>query len=449
MVEHSLASNVVVPLVPRAPGPESLDPAPGVPPWGVLVVDADEEVHRTTELAMRDVLVDGRALHFVHASSAEAALAALRGEPGIAVAMLEVLMQSPEAALRLARLLRGGPGRQALRIILRTAGPGDAPAIGTLRDDDIDDCLAKAELTPTRLYGSVAAAIRAHAQVVELERHRNELAALSAQLREAHAAERAQAAARLAAEAAAREAREDTDRVVAQRTSELSRAVRELEAFNRRVSHDLRGPLDSLAGLSGLVQRELDHADPANLRRWLALMETQARRLAQRVAELMQLASVASREMQRGPANLGHLVHEALESLRPSQLRRSEVELHVGLLPELEVDAGLLRQAFANLLANAFKFTRERSSPRIEVNAWREGPGWHFVVRDNGIGFDARRARELFRPFARLHDASYEGTGVGLAVAARAIERHGGRVWAESQPGEGARFHFTLPDRAC
>jgi signal transduction histidine kinase len=103
---------------------------------------------------------------------------------------------------------------------------------------------------------------------------------------------------------------------------------------------------------------------------------------------------------------------------------------------------------FVNLLSNALKFTRDAATPMIVVQAERRNGDWRVTVRDNGVGFDPQRAADLFRPFARLHEARFEGSGIGLTIVQRIVERHGGRIWAEGQPGAGASFHFTVPAAA-
>jgi signal transduction histidine kinase len=145
---------------------------------------------------------------------------------------------------------------------------------------------------------------------------------------------------------------------------------------------------------------------------------------------------------------LGDVVQQALQTLaidgRPERL----AAVTVGALPELACDAVLLRQVFVNLLSNALKFTRDAATPMIMVQAERSGGDWQVTVRDNGVGFDPRRAADLFRPFSRLHQTSFEGSGIGLTIVQRIVERHGGRIWAEGEPGVGASFHFTLPAAA-
>ncbi len=417
----------------------------GVPPWQVLVVDDDDDVHIATELALRDVAIEGRPLQFLHAHSAAAALTLVAAHDDIAVVLLDVVMETPDAGLWLVRQIREGLGRSGLRIVLRTGQPGYAPEIETLRAFDINDYRTKSELTRVRLFSSLTAAVRAYAQLSDLTRQRDELRQLNAALREARAAERVEAERRLQAEAELRHARASVDACVEQRTHELQQVVKELDTFNGMVSHDLRGPLHGLAGLSQMIQAELGRADPADIQRWLALMQQQTHHLAALVDELLTLARVSKDGLQRSPTALGEVVQQALQTLaidgEPGRLGA----VTVGVMPELACDPVLLRQVFVNLLSNALKFTRDAATPMIMVQAERRGGDWQVTVRDNGAGFDPRRATDLFRPFSRLHETRYEGSGIGLTIVQRIVERHGGRIWAEGHPGAGASFHFTLP----
>ena len=422
--------------------------AEGATPWQVLIVDDDDDVHIATELALRDVAIEGRPLHFLHAHTAAAALAMVAAHDDIAVVLLDVVMETPDAGLWLVRQIRQGLGRSALRIVLRTGQPGYAPEIETLRAFDINDYRTKSELTRVRLFSSLTSAIRAYAQLRDLKQQRDELAQLNAALTEARAAERAESERRLHAERELRLARASVDSCVEQRTLELQRALKELDTFNGMVSHDLRGPLHGLTGLSQMIESELGRADPAELRRSLALMQQQTRHLAELVDELLTLARVSKDSLQRSPAALGEVVQQALQTLAIDHPAERLAAVTVGALPALDCDAVLLRQVFVNLLANALKFTRDAATPTIVVQAEHRGGGWTVTVQDNGVGFDPQRAADLFRPFSRLHGARFEGSGIGLTIVQRIVERHGGRVWAEGRPGAGARFHFTLPAAA-
>lgn len=417
--------------------------------WRVLVVDDDETVHHATRLALSDVVIEGRPVKLLHAHSATQALAIARDGGALAVALVDVVMERADAGLQLVRELRDTLGLRALRLVLRTGQPGYAPELETVRDYDIDGYWTKTELTRSRLYVCLTTAVRAYRRYTDIERQRDELLQLTRLLDCAHVAEREAAERRLAAERALREAHETMELCIEQRTRELSAAVEELDAFNRRVAHDLRGPLYGLSGLSGLIQGRLESGDIKQVGAWVAMMETQSRRLADLVAGLLNLSQVARGGLRVQRVPLADLVAEARQTLLLTDEPNAQVVFDVGPLPVVPCDPVLMRQVFVNLLGNAMKFTRRVAQPLIHVRAEREGAGaeaaWRIRVSDNGVGFAAGQADRLFKPFARLHPDEYEGSGIGLTVVQRIVQQHGGQVRAEGGEGSGASFSFTLP----
>jgi signal transduction histidine kinase len=423
--------------LPTAPQP--------VATWRVLVVDDSDDVHRATAFALQDVCIEGGTLTLLHAHTAAEAFPIVANDEQIAVILLDVVMETPDAGLQLVRRIRQELGRVPLRIILRTGQPGYAPELETLRAYDINDYRTKDELTRTRLFTSLTAAIRTFKLLGETLHQRDELRRVNASLLQARAAEQVESARRAAAELALQRTNERIERRVEQRTEELSQAIAELESFNRIVSHDLRAPLHGLAGLSGLMQKELDAGNTTQLRRWLGMLEQQTRHMAHLVSDLLDLARVNKSPLERRPLSLQAVVADARATLAVSHAADTLACIRVNALPNVAGDERMLRQVFVNLLSNAIKFTRQSPHPQVVVCA--ESRGGEEVVRvvDNGVGFDARRAGDLFKPFCRLHGAEFEGAGIGLSIALRIIERHGGRIWAESTPGGGATFVFALP----
>jgi len=417
---------------------DSAEPMLTEDPWRVLIVDDDEDVHRATELALHDALIEGRPLVFLHAYSAAEALDIISTDITISTILLDVVMETPNAGLRLVRCLREELQRSELRIILRTGQPGYAPEIETVRDFEINDYCTKAEMTSIRLFTSLTTAIRSYRLIVDLQRERDELK----RLREA---ELAQSEKLLGAERALRAANETMEQCVAQRTKELSDTVGQLESFNRMVSHDLRGPLSGIAGLSALIQNELQRGDMERVRAWLAMQESLVKRLVTLVEDLLNLSRVSHGELIRLRQPLDAVVNDALSMLSlftpPEQLSLIAVDP----LPELSIDGGLIRQVFVNLLSNALKFTRGVERPHIHVSAACSDSHCVIVVSDNGAGFNDLRSAQLFTPFGRLHGGQFEGSGIGLAIVRRIVERHGGRVWAENRLEGGARFSFEVP----
>ena len=226
---------------------------------------------------------------------------------------------------------------------------------------------------------------------------------------------------------------------------ELGRKNDELNAFNASVAHDLRSPLRSIDGFSHMLLADysarLDESGVTALKR----IRANAQRMGELIDGLLSLARVTGADLRKVDVNLSEVAAASGEELQRTMTpdRRVDYVVHPAL--SAVGDARLLRVAVHNLVENAFKFTRSRQHARVEVGAKLVDGNRTFFVADNGVGFDMRYATKLFGEFERLHDDStYEGTGIGLATVRRIIERHGGRLWAESEPGRGATFYFTL-----
>lgn len=230
-----------------------------------------------------------------------------------------------------------------------------------------------------------------------------------------------------------------------ERTRALTEANADLDAFASSVAHDLRAPIRQIAGFASMLRDDYASVLDAEGLRRLKKIEGGAQQMGVLVDELLKLARVGRQPLAREAVRLRELAAEAVEELA-SEADGRRVEWRIGEVFEASCDPNLVRQVFINLLSNALKYTRPRERAVIEVGADSAPDGERAVfVRDNGVGFDMRYADKLFHVFQRLHRAEeYEGTGVGLALVARIVKRHGGRIWAEARPGEGATFYFTL-----
>ncbi len=229
------------------------------------------------------------------------------------------------------------------------------------------------------------------------------------------------------------------------RTAELTAVNKDLEAFSYSVSHDLRAPLRAVQGYVTILEEDFGERLEAEARRLLGVIQDRTRRMEQLIDDLLVFARLGRQRLAVTPVHLDDLVQQTLDDLRSTWAGR-QIAFTVGQLGTVLADPALLKQVLANLLGNAIKFTRTRNPAAVEVGcrADADRPTVYYV-RDNGAGFDMRQANKLFGVFQRLHSVSeYEGTGVGLAIVQRVIERHGGQVWAESTPGDGATFYFTL-----
>jgi two-component system, sensor histidine kinase and response regulator len=233
--------------------------------------------------------------------------------------------------------------------------------------------------------------------------------------------------------------------VLQERLAELTGLNEELEAFSYSVSHDLRAPLRHVLGFVDLLRRRSEETLDEPSRRYLSLISTAATRMTALIDDLLSFSQTSRVGLRWTTVDLAVLVAEVREHLAPDIAER-EVIWQIGELPPVWGDHALLRIAFTNLLQNALKYSRGVSPTRIEVAARTEGDRVVVHVRDNGVGFDMAFAGKLFGVFQRLHRVDeFEGTGIGLATVRRIVTRHGGRVWAEASPGEGATFFLALP----
>lgn len=224
------------------------------------------------------------------------------------------------------------------------------------------------------------------------------------------------------------------------------RTSAELEAFNYSVSHDLRAPLRPLVGFSQAVIDDCGDALTPTAKEYLLEIKQSAERMQRLIEDLLQLSRLGRGEVNRQKLDLASMVRGTFKSLRRAEPSR-QVELVCPEVLEAECDARV-QYVLDNLVRNAWKFSRGKPQSRIEVGQVPDRAVPTFFVKDDGAGFDAAYASKLFKPFQRLHsDAEFEGTGIGLAIVQRIVDRHRGEVWAESVIGRGATFYFTLAER--
>ena len=238
------------------------------------------------------------------------------------------------------------------------------------------------------------------------------------------------------------------ERVLA-RTAELEAANKDLDSFSSSVSHDLRAPLRAMDGFSESVLTDYGDALPEQGRRDLETVRGAAQRMGALINDLLKLAKFGRTQLDKRPVNTRRLVEKVLEGLNPQREGR-QIEIRIGELPGCQGDVNLLNHVWINLISNAIKYTRRKETAVIEIGCTLVQEEHIYFVRDNGAGFDMRYLDKLFGVFQRLHrEDEFEGTGVGLAIVQRIVHRHGGRVWAEAVPNEGATFSFTLGEKSA
>ncbi len=234
------------------------------------------------------------------------------------------------------------------------------------------------------------------------------------------------------------------DVVLRRKTMDLENANKELESFAATVSHDLRAPVGSIAGFAQALQEDYAPALDETGRECVHWILHSAQQMSQLIEGMLQMARLARTEVHRSDVDLSRIARDIAETLQRANPDR-DVDF---VIPEGIVangDERLLHVVLDNLLGNAFKFTSKRAGARIEVGARTDDGTSAFYVRDNGAGFAPEHAAKMFRPFQRLHsEKEFSGTGIGLATVHRIVERHGGRIWAEGEPGKGATVYFTM-----
>jgi len=237
---------------------------------------------------------------------------------------------------------------------------------------------------------------------------------------------------------------EELEQRVVERTLELKRSNEDLEQFAYVASHDLQEPLRMINNyLQLLRQRYKDQLD-ANAHDFIGFALDGSKRMHQLIHDLLTYSRVGTHGKELVPTDCEQIVADALANLTVA-IEESRAEITHDLLPTVKGDEVQLTQLFQNLIGNAVKF-RGEAAPKVHVGVVRKGAEWEFTVRDNGIGIADQDFQRIFIVFQRLHSREkYPGTGIGLSVCKKIVERHGGRIWVESRIGKGTTFHFTMP----
>jgi light-regulated signal transduction histidine kinase (bacteriophytochrome) len=236
---------------------------------------------------------------------------------------------------------------------------------------------------------------------------------------------------------------------VIERTEKLETVNKELEAFAYSISHDLRAPLRVINGYTNILVEDYGMSLDANGKHVCAVLQDKTHHMNELIDDILSFSRFSLAEIRMSQINMEDLIHSIFQELTSSK-DRERIEFQVASLPQAFGDRALIRQVWTNLLSNAIKFSAIRERAIIQVTGIQTSGEIIYAVNDNGAGFDMHYIDKLFGVFQRLHsEREFPGTGVGLAIVQRIILRHGGRVWAEGQSGQGASFYFSLPQRGA
>lgn len=390
-------------------------------PWRILVVDDDPQVHIMTDLLFQDFTFDGSPFKAIHAFSAAEAAERLKKDPQIPVALVDVVMERPDAGLKLVETIRDDLDNPAIRIILRTGQPGEAPERDVVLDYDVNDYKAKAELTSQKLFTALVGALRSWRDIMQTAKMADELAEANTML----------------------------ERRVEERTHELTQALenvnsakRDLRQFLSMMSHEFRTPLaiiDSAAQM--LMIRKGDRREGSIPRleairggvdRLIGLIDTclaDDRLEAETIALKAEISEISP------------LIHAALDQQRQANPGRT-IDLTLPPLPAIRVDLGLLAMAINNLLNNALKY----SKADVQIVFALFSGHIQIDIIDHGIGIPADEIKHIFDRFYRADNVKgLAGTGIGLHMCQRIIDLHGGTITVVSTENVGSTFTIRLP----
>jgi two-component system sensor kinase len=229
--------------------------------------------------------------------------------------------------------------------------------------------------------------------------------------------------------------------------SELKAAYKDMESFSYAASHDLRSPLITIEGFSNILLEDYAEKLDDKGKDFLIRINNSVKKMNQLIGDLLSFSRVSIKEILKHDFNMEELAQKLVNELAPT-IGERDIKFEIKQMPSAYGDLFMMNQVLLNLLSNAIKFTHTRETAMIEAGGYSENNENVYYVRDNGIGFDMKLSDRLFGLFQRIHSSQeVEGTGLGLVIVKNIIEKHGGRVWAEGKPGEGATFYFTLPGK--
>lgn len=392
-----------------------------LPSWKILVVDDDVEIHSVTRYALAGYEFQGRAAEIHSVYSARETREILSAIPEIAIILLDVVMETNDAGLRLVEHIRNTLDNQFVRIILRTGQPGEAPEFEVIRKYDINDYKSKTELTGTKLLTVVTASLRSYSDIVEIDHYRQHL-----------------------------------ERLVEERTAQLHRQNEELVALNADkneflgiAAHDLKNPLSGIKSLSEMLLYNADDLTDAYRQEFLHQILTSSERMFELITNLLDVNAIEQNGVVLNSVRLDSVpIVRMICDMYNTRAEAKQIRVLTEVPPEAHVQADELaiQQVIDNIVSNAVKYSPHGKN--ITVRITQESSVVRIAVQDEGQGLTEEDKTKLFGKFARLSARPTGGehsTGLGLSIVKKMVEAMHGRVWCESELGKGACFIVELP----
>lgn len=420
----------------------------GEQPWHIMIVDDEIEVHEVTKLALQRFRFDNKPLNFISAYSGKEAKRLIQESPNTAIILLDVVMETNDAGLMVAKYVRDELKNELVRIILRTGQPGEAPEESVILDYDINDYKTKTELTQKKLFTTIMSGLRSYRDLMNLDLSRQELKALYSNLEERSVQ--------------LKWFNEQLQQEIAERKQtqiELEKAKEAAEAANRAkseflatMSHELRTPLHAILGKSELLLEGSYGALNRQQQESLRTVEQSGYHLLSLINDILDLAKIEAGKLELDIWQIP-VKSICLISLQFIQELAQKKDIDVLFTLDQNVsmvfaDERRLKQILINLLNNAVKFTPNGGQIGLEVSEDSQKQMVCFTVWDTGIGISQKDMQEVFKPFIQLDSnlsRHYQGSGLGLSLVRSLSQMHEGYVSLESEEGKGSRFTVSLP----
>lgn len=387
----------------------------------ILLVDDREE-----NLLALETILDGEKYKLVKARSGREALTCLLENQDYYLIIMDVLMPGMDG-FETAELIYARRKLHHVPIIFLTAMDIEGNVYRGYKTGGVD--YISKPFIPELLRAKVEA-------FVELSRKNKKLIEQEEKLRQINKS--------LELEIQERKQSEEKVRLLNKALEERLEELQSLDAFAYSISHDLMSPVNNINGLTCLLLNRYGDNLNEKVLKVTSLIRESTERMAELIRSLLLFSRHANAELQKSKLHMREVVDEVIKEISLYQ-SIGNFDISIGDLPEVEGDSNMLKQVWLNFISNAIKYSQKTSAPRVEIGGSQENGSTVFYVKDNGAGFDMKDYDKLFGVFQRLHSAKeFEGTGVGLAIVKRIVERHGGKVWAESTPGNGATFYFSI-----